>query len=71
LTPLYSGTNPLSTCSTTQGQRFVLDGGAFPGFWPMQDWTLFSIHFLVVIPCSPDPNQPNLAYRIVVHYEAP
>ncbi len=71
LTPLYTGTNPLSVCSTSQGQTFDLDGGTFPGFWPLQDWTLFSIHFLIRIPWSPDPTLPNLAYRVVVHYDAP
>jgi hypothetical protein len=73
LLPLYRGTNPMGVCRTLQGQSFELDfdGGTFPGFWPLQDWTLFSIHFLVQIPVSPDPAQPNLVYRVIVHYEAP
>ncbi len=71
LTPRYSGTNPLSMCSTAQSQAFDFDGGGFPGYWSAEDWIYPSMHFLVSIPASPDPELPNLAYRIVVHFHAP
>ena len=70
LSPLYSGTNPLSTCSTGQGQTFDFAGGAFPGFWPGETWSYPSIHFLVSIPASPDAQLPNVIYRIIVHFHA-
>ncbi len=69
LTELYSGTNPLSTCATQTFASFGPDAGALSASAP--PWTDFSVHFLVVIPPSPDPQLPNLAYRVVGHYEAP
>lgn len=70
LSQLYRGTNPVSLCATDAGQSFYPDAGV-PGFWPGAGWSLFSIHFIVAIPPSPDPALPNIAYRIIVHYEAP
>jgi hypothetical protein len=70
LTPLYSGINPVSLCDTDGGESFYPDAG-LPAIWPGAGWTLFSIHFVITIPPSPDPSLPNLVYRVVVHYEAP
>ncbi len=70
LSPLYSGINPVSLCDTDGGQSFYPDAG-LPAIWPGAGWTLFSIHFVITIPPSPDPSLPNLVYRVIVHYEAP
>ncbi len=70
LSQLYTGTNPVSLCATDAGQSFYPDAGV-PGMWPGVGWSLFSIHFIVSLPPSPDPALPNIAYRIIVHYEAP
>ncbi len=70
LSPLYSGTNPVSLCATDAGQSFYPDAGV-PGMWPGVGWSLFSIHFIVTIPPSPDQALPNIAYRVIVHSAAP
>jgi hypothetical protein len=70
LTPLYSGINPVSLCDTDGGTSLYPDAG-LPLVWPGAGWTLFSLHFLVSIPPSPDPTLPNLVYRVLVYYEAP
>ncbi len=70
LSQLYRGTNPVSLCATDAGQSFYPDAGV-PGWWPGMGWGLFSVHFIVSIPPSPDPALPNIAYRVIVHYEAP
>jgi hypothetical protein len=70
MSPLYSGINPVSLCDTDGGIAF--DGGAgLPLVWPGGGWTLFSLHFLISLPPSPDPTLPNLVYRVIVFYEAP
>ncbi len=71
MTPLYAGTNPVSTCSTQVAQSFSPEPGTLQGFWPWAVWTYFSVHFLILLPSSPDASQPDLAYRIVIHYESP
>jgi hypothetical protein len=71
LTSLYSGTNPLSTCRTSGSQSFNPAPGMLNGFWPWANWIYFSVHFLLFLGAGPDPELPNVAYRIVVHYEAP
>ena len=69
LSELYSGTNPVTTCATQTYVSLGADAGALSSTSP--PWIDLSVHFLVFLPPSPDPTLPNVAYRIVVHYEAP
>jgi hypothetical protein len=69
--PAHAGAQAVSICQALSSQPFSTDGGVFAGLDAYGQVLNYTVHFVVVIPPTAAGSPPILAYRLIVHYEAP